>query len=382
MILVTGATGFIGGHLVRRLVRDGHQVRAFIRPTSDYSWLEPLGVDIAVGDLTDALSVRRAVDGCSRVFHCGAMVTDWALPREISAVNVDGTRNVTDAALTAGVERVVVISSTDVTLRNWYGRTKLAAEAEVRRAVAVGSLGACGLGADGLGADGFDAVILRPATVYGPGSREVVLEIARALRRGQMVLIENGRANAGLVYVENLVDAAMLAMWPRRTGGEHGTFGPNVRYSDGLAQRSRPDAASGPSGVASGDTVTVTDGVDVTWRQFVDDLADGLGCSRARWNMPYRVAEGLGFGLEHGYRALRAATGLKTRPLLSRQAVQVMGIDQSFSSMKAREQLGWEPRVDYPSGLAATLDWLRSELGSELRSELRAGGSGVSGDSA
>jgi nucleoside-diphosphate-sugar epimerase len=77
--------------------------------------------------------------------------------------------------------------------------------------------------------------------------------------------------------------------------------------------------------------------------------------------MPYGLAHGIGFSLEHGYRALHRATRLTTRPLLSRQAVHVMGTDQSFSNRKARELLGWEPRVDYDAGLAATLEWLRAE---------------------
>ena len=81
--------------------------------------------------------------------------------------------------------------------------------------------------------------------------------------------------------------------------------------------------------------------------------------------MPYRLAEGVGFSLEHGYRALHRTTRLKTRPLLSRQAVHVMGTDQSFSNRKARELLAWEPRVDYAAGLAgdARLAARRGRLG-------------------
>jgi nucleoside-diphosphate-sugar epimerase len=73
------------------------------------------------------------------------------------------------------------------------------------------------------------------------------------------------------------------------------------------------------------------------------------------------LANGLGFSLEHAYRALRRATRVELRPLLSRQAVQVLGCDQDFSNRKVRETLGWEPRVDYPTGLAATVGWLQSE---------------------
>jgi len=327
--LVTGATGFIGSHLAERLVRDGYQVRCLVRPTSDTTSLDGLDVELAAGDLTSAHSLERAVEGCRYVFHCGAMVTDWATPKEVSRVNVEGTRALLSASAAASVRRVVHFSSTDVygypggmeidetyaatSFRNWYAQTKRQAEAEVRRFGATHDL---------------DAVILRPATVYGPRSREVVLEIARAIRGGHMVLIDNGRAIAGLCFVDNVVDAALLAM-----------------HHDG----------------ARGQAFNATDGLAITWRELADGLADGLGCSKARWSMPYRLAEGVGFSLEHGYRALHRTTRLKTRPLLSRQAVHVMGTDQSFSNRKARELLSWEPRVDYATGLEATLDWLRAE---------------------
>lgn len=174
----------------------------------------------------------------------------------------------------------------------------------------------------------MNVVILRPATVYGPRSKEVVGEIARAIRGRHMLLIDRGRAIAGLVYVDNLIDAAILAL------GHEG---------------------------AAGQAFNVTDGLDITWKEFTGGLAEGLGCANARWSMPYPVAHGIGFSLEHGYRFLRRTTRLSTPPLLSRQAVQVLGKDQSFSNRKARELLGWEPRVDYAAGLEATVTWLRDE---------------------
>jgi polyketide synthase len=304
-------------------------VRCLVRPTSDLSLLETLGVEIAVGDLTDANSVARAARGCRHVFHCGALVSDWATVKEIKRINVEGTRNVVSAAVDAGVERFVHFSSTDVygypggrevdethaatRFRNWYAHTKLAAETEVRRAER---------------AQHMEAVILRPATVYGPRSTDVVGEIARAIRGGNMVLVDGGRPIAGLCYVGNLIDAATLAL----------------------------DHEAAP-----GQAFNITDGLDVTWKQFTNALAEGLGCSQVRWSMPYWMASGVGFSLEHGYRLLRSATRLSTPPLLSRQAVHVMGQDQDFSNRKAREVLGWEPKVDYPNGLDSTLNWLHAE---------------------
>jgi ornithine--oxo-acid transaminase len=328
--LVTGATGFVGAHVVRGLLADGLQVRCLARSTSDTSGLDTLAVEIAIGDLTDPASLQGAVLGCRYVVHSGALVSDWATVAEIEAANVTGTCDLLDAAVTAGVRRFVHISTTDVYghpgatqveethtpngFRNWYAQTKRVAETAVHAAAE---------------RDGLETVILRPATIYGPGSKETVGEIAKALKAsGMMLLVGGGRVDAGLCYVENLVDAVRLAL--------------------------KADAAAG-------ETYNVCDGVEVTWRQFTSDLADRLEFPRARLSMPYPLAYAIGTGLEHSYRAVRGRTGLSLRPLLSRQAVQVLGLEQSFSNQRLRDQLGWEPRVGYEDAMSATVAWLRDE---------------------
>jgi len=299
-----------------------------VRATSDTSWLAGLDLEFVRGDLTDARTVAGAAAGCDLMVHCGALVSDWAAVEEIRRINVGGTRNVLDAALAASVRRVVHISTTDVygypggrgiderhsqaRFANWYSQTKREAEAEVRR----------------LERQGLEVVILRPATVYGPGSKEVVGEMAKAISRRQMLMIDGGRTIAGLVYVENLVDAVLLALREK---------------------------------AAAGEAFNVTDGLDVTWKRFLSDLAAGLGCAPPRWSVPRSVASATGTTLEHGYRALHKLTGLTSPALLSRQAVDVLGRDQDFSNLRIREALGWEPRVTYAAGLQATLAWLRQE---------------------
>lgn len=329
LCLVTGATGFIGGYVAQRLVREGYRVRCLVRTTSDTSLLEKFDVELLSGDLTSAGSVASAANGCRFVMHCGALVSDWATIDEIKRVNVLGTRNVLAASVAASVERFLHFSTTDVYgypgvpgtdetcvppgFSNWYSQTKRAAEAEVRGVEEASPL---------------EVVILRPATVYGPRSEDVVGEMARAICAGQMLLVDGGRALAGLCYAENVVDAALLAL--------------------------RKDAAAG-------EAFNLTDGLDVTWRRFLGDIADGLGCPPARWSLPYGIAYGLALSLECGYRLLRRSAGLRIRPLLSRQAVHVLGRNQDFSNRKAREQLGWEPRISYRAGLEATLRWLRED---------------------
>jgi nucleoside-diphosphate-sugar epimerase len=327
--LITGATGFIGGRLTETLLQQGYRIRCLARASSDTSPLAGLDVEIAVGDLTSAASLAPAVAGCRYVVHCGALVSDWATTEEIARTNVVGTRSLLEAAADASVERFIHVSTTDVyghpggaaidetytagRFRNWYAQTKLEAEAEVRRVARARAL---------------DVVVLRPATVYGPGSTDVVGEIARAICGRYMLLVGGGRTVAGLCYIDNLTDAALAVL--RHEG-------------------------------APGNAFNVSDGLGMTWRQFTDDLAKGLGCAKVRWSLPYWMASGIGFSLEHSYRLLRKTTRLSLPPLLSRQAVQVLGIDQDFSNRKAREVLGWEPRVDYAAGLEATVAWLRSE---------------------
>jgi nucleoside-diphosphate-sugar epimerase len=323
VVLITGASGFIGSSLARRLCRDGYRVRCLVRESSDTGVLAGLPVELCTGTLADPVSLRRAAAGADRIVHCAAMVSDWGTVAEISATNVAGTINVLGAAHAEGVARLVHISSTDVYghpgggplqerhapagFANWYAQTKLEAERAVR------------------GAQG-ESTILRPATVYGPGSQELVGEIARALEAGHMLLVDHGRAVAGLCYVENLLDAIALALQDPRAAGE---------------------------------TFNVSDELEVTWAQFTGDLAAGLGAPPARLSIPYRLAAAIGAGLEHGYRLALRAGGPELRPLLSRQAVQVLGRDQRFSAAHARELLGWEARVGYEEGLRATLAWLR-----------------------
>jgi nucleoside-diphosphate-sugar epimerase len=329
LCLVTGATGFIGAALTRRLSRAGYVVRCLVRVTSDRSALADLDVQFAYGDLTDAASLIVAAEGCRYVVHCGALVSDWASVDEIREVNVEGTTNVLNAAAKASAARVVHISTTDVYgypgtpkvdeqqiqsgFANWYSETKREAEREARRIEREANL---------------ELTILRPATVYGPGSREVVGEMAKAIVRGQMLMVDGGRPLAGLVYVDNVVDAVLLSLDDQR---------------------------------AAGQAFNVTDGLDVTWKQFLTDIANGLGRRTPRWSIPYWPAHTIAHGFEHGYRALHNATGLTTKALLSRQAVQVLGRSQDFSNQKIREALGWEPRTSYQAGIEATLDWLEQE---------------------
>lgn len=189
--LVTGATGFIGSHLVEALAAAGQRVRALIRPTSGASHLERLGVELCVGDLTDPPGLEQVVAGVERIFRCAAFTADWDPECVSYGVNVEGTVAPAGAALRARVRKLVYLSTTEVyghpdafasedtpyRYRGWpYCDTKIDAERRIWE----------------YHRQGLPVTVLRPATVYGPRCVTLIGEIVKLPKRREMVLIGGG----------------------------------------------------------------------------------------------------------------------------------------------------------------------------------------------
>ena len=169
---------------------------------------------------------------------------------------------------------------------------------------------------------GLPITVVRPVTVYGPRSIPFVVEIVALLKRGSMAYIGGGRKPAGLGYVTNVVDLLLRAADSERSLGQ---------------------------------AYNASDGSNVTWRQYVGRLAEIVGAPDPRLVIPYRSAYLAGWAMERIYAALR----IKTRPLLTRLAVELMGTDQAFTIDKARRELGYEPAVDFDEGMRRVEAWLR-----------------------
>lgn len=320
--LVTGGSGFLGSHLVEALLARGEKIRALVRPTSKTVHLASLGVELAYGDLSDVQFLRTATRHVERVYHCAALAADWGTREAFHAANVTGVRNLVEMALEAGVNKFVHVSTTDVyghpdypadetapyRLRGWhYGDTKIEGEQLVwayhRQ-------------------HGLPVTVVRPVNIYGPRSTTFVLEIVELLKSGSMVHIGSGRKPAGLAYVTNVVDVMLRA-------------------------------ADSESSV--GQAYNASDGSDVTWRQYVDRLAEIVGVSSPRIVIPYRLAYLTGWAMEKIYGALR----IEARPLLTRMTAELFGTDQGFPIDKARRELGYEPEVDFDEGMHRVESWLR-----------------------
>jgi len=316
--LVTGATGFIGWHVARRLLARGHRVRAFARPSSQ---VRELDVEIVTGDLRDRESLDRAVAGCGAVFHVAADYRLWAKdPDELYRSNVEGTRNLLDAARKAVVERVVYTStvgcigipedrpgSEDVEVHlqemtGAYKRSKFQAEQ-----VALEFAG-----------EGFPVVIVNPTAPIGDHdfkptpTGKIVVDY---LKGAMPAFVDTG---LNLVDVEDTSEGHLLAL-------ERGR--PGERYILGCE--------------------------NLTLEQILARLAEISGGKAPRWRIPYAVA----------YVAGVASTGWANvtghEPRAPLDAVRMARKKMFVSLDKAKRELGFNPGpVD--GALKRAVDWFRA----------------------
>jgi nucleoside-diphosphate-sugar epimerase len=320
--LVTGATGFIGSHLAERLVREGVQVRALVRSPEKGQRLAGLGVELVQGDVTAPESLQEAVEGCQLVFHAAARVSESGDQAQVWAVNVEGTRNVVKAAIAAGVERFIHLSScavygslqqhgidesTPTRMRgNLYGDSKVAAEAVVFEAYRE---------------HGLPVVAARASQVYGPGSYQFTIRPIEVIKSGKMVLIDGGRHLCKPVYISNLLDGLILCATQE---------------------------------AAIGEAFNLVDDAPIPWREFFGAYGQMLNVQSFP-SAPFALAWLVGF-----YNEVRAAVK-GTKAKLNRGAVKSLRSSNSFSNQKARRLLGWEPKVSFSEGMKLTEAWLRVE---------------------
>lgn len=321
--LITGATGFIGGRLAERLATEEKmQIRALARTPAKGDWLTDLGVEIVPGDITDPDSLKAALAGCQLVFHAAAWVSEGGSKAEVWAVNVSGTQHVVEAALAAGVERFVHVSScavygslqkhnidesTPTRMRgNLYGDSKVAAEEVVFQAYRQ---------------HGLPVVVARASQVYGPRSKQFTIRPIEVIKAGKMVLIDGGRHLCKPIYIDNLIDGLILC--------------------------AKIEAAIGQ-------TINLTDGTPIPWRDFFGAYGRMLNIASFP-SVPFALAWLIGY-----YNEIKASiSGKKAR--LNRGAIKALRSDNSFSNQKARDLLGWEPKIDFDQGMQLTEAWLRTE---------------------
>jgi nucleoside-diphosphate-sugar epimerase len=323
--LITGATGFVGGHLAEACAARRMNVHAIVRPGSNTKLLDELGVTLHRGDLGDPGVIRQALEGVEVVLHCAAKVGDWGPVEEYRAVNIDALRRLLDACKGRAMERFVHMSSLGVyaarhhhgtdeseplPLNHMDGYTQSKVEAE-RLALEYER---------GLG---VPVVVLRPGFVYGPRDRIVMPQLIEGLRQRRVRWIGGGKGAMNTIYVHNLVDAVLLAINNRN---------------------------------AVGQVYNLTDGELVSKRRFIETLVAGLDLPKpSPLSVPLWLARVLAGMMER--RARRK--GATTAPLLTQARVKFLGLNLDFSIEKAKRELGYRPRYTFDEGMRATIAWYR-----------------------
>lgn len=333
--LVTGATGMLGGYVVRRLLEEGWGVRALVRRPEHAGDLRARGVEVVPGDLADQGSLCLAVRGCQIVIHAAAAIGSGSDAADFRAANVAGTEHVVRAAEHARA-RLVLVSSTAVfgqqryrpvptdesvplpslPCDDAYGRSKQDAERVVMDAHRTGRVRAC---------------VVRPPVMYGVGDRQFAPRIGRVLRAGVFPLVDGGRAHLSLVHADAVADGAIRAAL---------------------------------SEAADGQIYHLTDDFPVTVADLVRLASQGLGRRIATPSVPLPAARA-------GFALLRLGLQAMGRQDLARHAPGTLAMltrDNPFTSARARSELGWDPRVRPEDGIPEAFRWWRDQC-------LRGGGS-------
>ena len=300
-VLVTGATGFIGGGVARRLVRDGHDVRALARTSADVHSLEAAGIDVVRGDIGDPDAIALAMSGCSHVIHLAAAKSGSRA--RLHAVNVRGTANVIDAAREAGVQRIVYGSTLGVhgfvTTSPMDERSPIRPNTPYRMSKWRGEEVARAAHAN----TGAPVVIARISSVVGCGARGW-LPLARGIAAGRMRLVGDGTNSIDLVPLDDLVDGLVRCAVVPSIEGRHYVLG-----------------AGTPSTVAG----------------FTAAIADALGVPAPRAGLPaspFRLVQRLA---ELLFRYTEYAPAYV-------HGREMLVANKRASSERARAELGYTPR--------------------------------------
>ena len=319
-VLVTGASGFVGSAVAKTLTEAGFNVRALVRKTSPRDHLNGVPVEFAEGDLRDAELVRRAMAGVRHVFHVAADYRLWARdPREISEVNVEGTRTIMTEALRAGVERVVYTSSVATLTLNAEGKP-VDETLPLTEAAAIGAYKRSKVAAERLveamiASDKLPAIIVNPSTPIGPRdvkptpTGRIIVEAATGRVPG---FVDTG---LNLVHVDDVAAGHLAALRNGKIGERYILGGENVALCDMLS-----------------------------------DICAIVGRKPPRWRFPIPMVMPVAYAAE-GWARISGR-----EPFVTRDGLRMARYRMFFSAAKAERELGYRARP-YREGLADAVKW-------------------------
>jgi len=330
--LVTGATGFLGSHIVERLLEKGHEVRALARKTSNLSHLKTTGAEIVFGDVEDCDSLCPAVDGVEVVFHAAARVMPgWGEWPDFECCIVRGTENMLRASAEDGVSRFVYISSSTVMGEESYGETP--ADESTPCGISTfrydtfydhAKLQAEKLALEWHKQGKISVTVVRPSMVYGP--RDRLLSDKSYRQFNVPIVVWPGKANprTAIVHVSDVADCIILAATSDKAVGEIYNIAPP----------------------------------EVIWfRDYGNAMIRAIGGRKIQITIPYLVGY-LWCASMEGWARLKRQ---KELPYLTRSGARFLNQGMHIDASKARRDLGWQPKVSLEEGCRLYVQWRRSQ---------------------
>lgn len=326
-IAITGATGFLGSHLTRKLLQEGRQVLALGRNTEMGARLKAKGAEFVQADLSELPKLVKAFEGCDRVVHCAALSSPWGSLKEFHRCNVAGTAKVLQATQETRVARLIHISSPSIyfsfahrtaiceeaplpgTQVNHYSRTKLEAEKLVDQA----------------SADGLGTIILRPRALFGPGDTVLLPRLLEANQRLGIPRSSRNPVITDLTYIDNAVDAIELAL-------------------------EAPQSCLGKA-------YNITNGDPQQLHKLLEYLFNALDTSPRFLNIPYPLAHGIAWIAEG------LGTLLGREPPLTRYSLGVLSYSLTLDISRAQKELGYQASVGVYEGIDRFVEWWEKENG-------------------
>jgi nucleoside-diphosphate-sugar epimerase len=314
-VFVTGGSGFIGGRLVERLVREGQTVRALARTAESAQRVAALGAEPVRGDIGDRASLAGAAEGCDVAFHLAAHLGEWGPWEHFERGNVEGTRNALATCADAGVRRFVHCGTEAALMAGEplvqvdetaplrpdspapYPATKARAEREVSAA----------------NREGFETVVLRPRFVWGKGDTTLLPGMVETVKAGKWAWIGGGRNVTDTAHVDNVVEGLLLA-----------------------AEKGRP-----------GEAYFLTDGEPVVFREFVTAMLTTQSVEPPDRNLPAWTAAPMARVCEAAWKLLP----LKGDPPMTLFRSWLLTQECTIDISKARTELGYTPTISREQGL-------------------------------
>lgn len=343
--VITGATGLLGSHIAEQLRAAGERVRALVRPASDTRFLEKIGVELVRGDLEDADAVKKAVAGAAIVYHSAAKVSDWGPWAEFEREAVHNTQNLVDACRAADVPRLLHVSSISV-----YGYVKKGAGEMVTEDTPMGTKFRLWdyypqskiLAENITRTYGERVTIARPSWMYGPRDRGTIPRLVKALSERRVPIIGSGDNLLNIIYAGDVAAGCILA-------------------------------ANNP--VAGGLVYNFCSEGEATQKQMLNTLTDALGLPRITRHRFYWVVMRFAFMKEFFAKLF----GRKTPPTPTRRVVYLIARPTRFSIARAKEELGWQPRMNIAEGMRRSLEWYYNEIGQPLPETVKSAAQALEG---